>query len=130
MFNIEKYRVYDYIQLVGTLADVETENEQGELINYICTKDCSFIKKTAVFTTGFDAQSFVMAVLDEWFSVSGDDVCIIDDRLDLCVREDENGYQSENGLYFTTYRLKLLINGIVVESDDLHELLPGFDYCG
>jgi len=38
MFDLSKYRKYDYFTIRGLIADVETENENGELINYICSR--------------------------------------------------------------------------------------------
>jgi hypothetical protein len=52
MFNIDKYRMYDYLQIKGFFADVSTENENGEFIDQF-SKDAAWIKSKPVT---FDAS--------------------------------------------------------------------------
>ena len=130
MFDISKYRQYDYFTIRGLIADVETENEQGELINYICSKDCSFIRKTFTITENFDYSATVIEYLNSVsdFELTDSDIVICGDTLQFCNQEDGEGFTDKNGKYFVNYVLTVQINGIDVNEDDLHELFPNFEY--
>lgn len=129
MFDLSKYRMYDYFTICGLIADVETENENGELI-YICCKDISFIKKTCTISENFDYTAFLLEYLNSCsdFELTASDLIICGDTIQFTNRENGNGYTDKNGEYYSTYVLNIQINGISVNEDDLHELFPSFEY--
>ena len=130
MFDLSKYRKYDYFTIRGLIADVETENENGELINYICSKDISFIKKTCTISENFDYAAFLLEYLNSCsdFELTASDLIICGDTIQFTNQENGDGYTDENGEYYSTYVLDIQINGISVNEDDLHELFPNFEY--
>lgn len=130
MFDLSKYRTYDYFTIKGVIADVETENENGELINYICCKDISFIKKTCIISENFDYAAFLLEYLNSCsdFELTASDLIICGDTIQFTNQENGDGYTDKNGEYYSTYVLDIQINGISVDEDDLHELFPNFEY--
>lgn len=130
MFDLSKYRLYDYFTIRGLIADVETENENGELINYICCKDISFIKKTCTISENFDYAAFLLEYLNSCsdFELTASDLIICGDTIQFTNQENGDGYTDKNGEYYSTYVLDIQINGISVNEDDLHELFPNFEY--
>lgn len=130
MFDLSKYRLYDYFTIRGLIADVETENENGELINYICCKDISFIKKTCTISENFDYAAFLLEYLNSCsdFELKESDLIICGDTIQFTNQENGDGYTDKNGEYYSTYVLDIQINGISVNEDDLHELFPNFEY--
>ena len=130
MFDLSKYRKYDYFTIRGLIADVETENENGELINYICCKDISFIKKTCTISENFDYAAFLLEYLNSCsdFELTASDLIICGDTIQFTNQENGDGYTDKNGEYYSTYVLDIQINGISVNEDDLHELFPNFEY--
>lgn len=130
MFDLSKYRTYDYFTIKGVFADVETENENGELINYICSKDCSWIKKTCTISENFDYAATLLDYLNSCsdFELKESDLIICGDTIQFCNRENGDGYSDENGEYYSNYIIDIQINGISVDENDLHELFPNFEY--
>ena len=130
MFDISKYRIYDYFTIRGLIADVETENEQGELINYICSKDCSWIKKTHTITENFNYAATVLEYLNSCsdFELTNSDLIFCGDTIQFCNQENGDGYTDAHGEYFVNYTLDIQINGISVIEEDLYELFPEFEY--
>jgi hypothetical protein len=128
MFDISKYRTYDYFTIRGLIADVETENDQGELINYICSKDCSWIKKTYTITENFNYTATVLEYLNSCsdFELTVSDLIVCGDTIQFCNQENGDGYTDARGEYFVNYVLDIQINGISVNEEDLYELFPEF----
>lgn len=135
MFNIDKYRMYDYLQIKGFFADVSTENENGELINQF-SKDAAWIKSkpvtldAALTIDGKSAETFLLDFLNNCsnFSLKMYDLVIRGDSVQFWNREDEEAYTDNHGEYFVRYGVGLYLNNVLIEEADLHELLPNLEY--
>lgn len=135
MFNIEKYRMYDYLQIKGFFADVSTENEAGELIDRF-SKDASWIKskpvtlEASLAIAGQSAETYLLDFLNDCsdFSLKVNDLMICGDSVQFWNRENEEAYTDEKGKYFVLYGVGLYLNNVLIEEADLHELLPNLEY--
>ena len=124
--NFAKYRKQDLIQFIGCFADVYKENEQGELIDSICCKDASWLseKPITAISEDFNFEGYILDVLNKHFctEIKENDVCICGNLLMFWIQENEDGYDDDNGEYFVEYSVRLSINGISVEEEDLFAL--------
>lgn len=135
MFNIDKYRRYDYLQIKGFFADVSTENENGELIDQF-SKDANWIESKPVTLDAsltIDGKSVETYLLDflngcSDFSLKINDLIVCGNSVQFWNREDEEAYTDENGKYFVLYAVGLYLNNVLIEETDLHELLPNLEY--
>lgn len=135
MFNIDKYRMYDYLQIKGFFADVSTENENGEFIDQF-SKDAAWIKsKPVTFDAsltiyGKSAETYLLDFLNDCsdFSLKVNDLIICGDSVQFWNRENGEGYTDEHGKYFVLYAVGLYLNNVLIEEADLHELFPNFEY--
>ena len=134
MFNIDKYRMYDYLQIKGFFADVSTENENGELIGQF-SKDAAWIKSKPVTLDasltidGKSAETYLLDFLNDCsdFSLKVNDLIICGDFVQFWNRENGEAYTDEKGKYFVLYAVGLYLNNVLIEEADLHELLPNLE---
>lgn len=135
MFNPNKYRVYDTFTFKGIFADVMKENEEGELINLFC-KDAKWMDAPRVCVASdltierkTPAQYLLDTLNARYFDgLKPEDMNICGDTIQFYNRENEEGYNDENGLYYTLYGIEIIYNNMPVEEEDLHELFPEFQW--
>ncbi len=135
MFNIDKYRMYDYIQIKGFFANVCTENESGEIMDGF-SKNASWIESKPVTLDasltieGKSAEAFLLDFLNNCsdFSLKVNDLIICGDSVQFWNRENGEAYTDEKGKYFVLYAVGLYLNNVLIEEADLHELLPNLEY--
>ena len=136
MFDYERYRVLDTLQLVPLYGEVFKENEQGELIDCVNTfsmRDFDW-GKTSYFShkemEGFDIQQWIYDFITT--KIHGIDcyqyISICGGTIQVWQQEDENGEYHERGKYFTLYSWQLKLNNITVVEEDLNTLCPNFDW--
>lgn len=130
--NFEKYRELDTIKLYGISADIFQENEHGELIDLLRGKDADWLtgKSTLVKSENFDFENFVLTEINQHFinDLEAKDICICGSCLSFLKQEDSDGLEDDNGKYFVSYAVSVTINGKDIDEEDLHKLLPNFEY--
>lgn len=136
--NFEKYRKMDTIKLEGVLAEVFQETEKGELVEPSLCKDADWLTGKSVNAKAetFDFEDFVLKSLNSGFMypLKCKDICICGSCLSFWKTEDADGEEFKSGElpkdkeYHILYTIVLKINGQNVEEEDLHKILPNFDY--
>ena len=136
MFDYEKYRILDTLQLVPLYGETFKENEQGELIDCVNTFSMRELDwgKTSYFThsemEALDIQKWIYDFITT--KIFGIDcyqyISICDGIIQVWQQEDDMGLYDKHGKYFTLYCWQLKINSVTVVEDDLNELCPNFDW--
>ena len=130
--NFEKYRKLDTIKLHGVIADIYKENEKGELINPICSKDVSWLtgKSISVKSEEFDFEKFVLDEINPHFmnDLTPKDITLCSSCLCFWKQEDADGMEDPKGEYFVSYAVAVSINDQYIDEEDLHEIFPNFEY--
>ena len=130
--NFEKYRELDTIKLHGISADIFQENEHGELIDPLRGKDADWLtgKSTLAKAENFNFEQFVLNEINQHFinKLKPEAICIRDKNLSFWKQEDDDGLEDDNGKYFVSYAVSITINGKYIDEEDLHKLLPNFEY--
>lgn len=130
--NFEKYRELDTIKLHGIYGDIYQESENGELIDSMRSKDADWLTGKSVFakSESFDFEKFVLQELNQHFinKLKPEAICIRDKNLSFYKQEDSDGLEDDNGKYFVSYAVSVTINGKDIDEEDLHKLLPNFEY--
>lgn len=130
--NFEKYRELDTIKLHGIYGDIYQESENGELIDSMRSKDADWLTGKSVFakSESFDFEKFVLQELNQHFinKLKPEAICIRDKNLSFYKQEDSDGLEDDNGKYFVLYAVSVTINGKDIDEEDLHKLLPNFEY--
>ena len=130
--NFEKYRELDTIKLHGIYGDIYQESENGELIDSMRSKDADWLTGKSVFakSESVDFEKFVLQELNQHFinKLKPEAICIRDKNLSFYKQEDSDGLEDDNGKYFVSYAVSVTINGKDIDEEDLHKLLPNFEY--
>lgn len=130
--NFEKYRELDTIKLHGIYGDIYQESENGELIDSMRSKDADWLTGKSVFakSESFDFEKFVLQELNQHFinKLKPEAICIRDKNLSFYKQENSDGLEDDNGKYFVSYAVSVTINGKDIDEEDLHKLLPNFEY--
>lgn len=132
MMEFNKYRTMDTLKLVGIIAEVYMENNEGELIDPIMCKDADWLteKSINIKAEDFDFEKFVLNSLNKHFieELKPEEISVCGNYLSFWKRENEEGYEDENGKYYVSYSVLIKLNGQYVEEEDMMELFPHFEY--
>lgn len=132
--NFEKYRKADTIKLHGIIADVYKKNEEGELIDSICSKDADWLTGKSIFvrSESFNFEQFVLNEINPHFiyDLKPKDITLYGGCLCFWIQEDADGIEDLNGEYLVSYTVAVSINGQYIDEEDLHEIFPNFKYNG
>lgn len=131
MINFNKYRNTDTIKLVGIIADVYMENDRGEIVDILISKDVDWLtgKAINIKAENFDFENFVLNSLNENFSgLKPEDIAISGSCLSFWRREDGDGNEDKNGKYCVSYHVSIQLNGQFIEEEDMEKLFPNFEY--
>ena len=135
MFNADKYRMYDTFSFKGIFADVMQENKDGELIK-LFYKDARWIDAPRVCVASDltienkRPAHYLLDVLNTRYfdGLQLEDMIICGNSIQFYNQENEEGYNDENGKYYTLYGIEIIYNNTTVEEEDLHELFPEYQW--
>ena len=135
MFNADKYRMYDTFSFRGIFADVMQENKDGELIT-LFYKDARWIDAPRVcIASDLTIENkrpahYLLDVLNARYfdGLQLEDMTICGNSIQFYNQENEEGYNDENGKYYTLYGIEIIYNNTTVEEEDLYELFPEYQW--
>jgi len=124
--NLERFTGNYVIQLVWGVCTVHTFPKMEEWK----IRESSFVNgELTVFNPSkFDAEEWLMNQIKVIFVRPK--MLSFDDTIFIGRQEDDNGNESENGKFYAEYEVKILINGLVVNRDELPLLFPNIWHTG